>query len=105
VFKKKSDGRYKARLVAQGFTQVYGQDYLETYAPVARLSSIRTVLAIAVGWKLYNQQIDVKTAFLYGSLDEEIYMTNPPGYERTDSKVLRLRKSIYSLKQSPRVWY
>ena len=74
MFKIKSSGRHKARLVARGFSQVYGQDYFETYAPVARLTSIRVLLAIAARHRLQVHQMDVKTAFLYGDLDEKIYM-------------------------------
>jgi hypothetical protein len=105
VFKVKSSGRYKARLVARGYTQVYGQDYFETYAPVARLTSIRTLLAVAARYKLHVHQIDVKTAFLYRDLDEEIYIEQPPGYIVNQELVYRLKKSLYRLKQAPRVWY
>jgi hypothetical protein len=105
VFKKKASGRYKARLVARGFSQVYRQDYFETYAPVARLASIRTLLALAAKYQLEIQQIDVKTAFLYGDLDEEIYIELPKGYDDDDTLVCTLVKSIYRLKQAPRVWY
>jgi hypothetical protein len=105
VFKKKASGRYKARLVARGFSQVYGQDYFETYAPVARLASIRTLLALAAKYQLEIQQMDVKTAFLYGDLDKEIYIKLPEGYNDDDTLVCKLVKSIYGLKQAPRVWY
>src|ERR1700716_1254047 len=77
VFKVKSSGRYKARLVARGFSQEYGLDYWETYAPVARFSSIRLLLALAARHKLKVQQMDVQTAFLYGDLTEDIYMEQP----------------------------
>ncbi|KAH0604712.1 uncharacterized protein H6S33_006380 [Morchella sextelata] len=109
VFKVKhnADGtieRYKARYVAKGFTQVQYQDYDETFAPVARYDSLRLLLALAAhnGW--IPQQMDVKSAFLYGVLKEEIYMELPEGY-RQDNKVCKLRKCIYGLKQSPREWY
>jgi hypothetical protein len=105
VFKKKATGRYKARLVARGFSQVYGQDYFETYAPVARLASIRTLLALAAKYQLEIQQIDVKTAFLYGDLDKEIYIKLPKGYDDDNTLVYKLVKSIYGLKQAPKVWY
>uniref|UniRef100_A0A1J3J2T0 Retrovirus-related Pol polyprotein from transposon TNT 1-94 n=4 Tax=Noccaea caerulescens TaxID=107243 RepID=A0A1J3J2T0_NOCCA len=97
--------RHKARLVARGFTQTYGQDYLDTFAPVAKLHTVRVVLALAANldWDLW--QMDVKNAFLQGDLDEEVYMTPPPGITVTPGKVLRLRKAIYGLKQSPRAWY
>jgi hypothetical protein len=111
VFKKKYDQngvltRYKARLVAQGYTQTYGIDYEETFAPVVRFETIRSILALAVkqDWELY--QLDIKTAFLYGQLDEEIYMKQPPGFadEHQPEAVCRLKRSLYGLKQSPRCW-
>ncbi|KAH0607013.1 uncharacterized protein H6S33_003001 [Morchella sextelata] len=109
VFKVKhnADGtieRYKARYVAKGFTQVQYQDYDETFAPAARYDSLRLLLALAAhnGWT--PQQMDVKSAFLYGVLKEEIYMELPEGY-RQDNKVCKLRKCIYGLQQSPREWY
>ncbi|PPQ83602.1 hypothetical protein CVT26_001384 [Gymnopilus dilepis] len=114
VFRAKKDAagnvvRYKARLVAQGFSQVPGVDYFDTFAPVARLSSIRTVLAIAAAENLEIHQIDIKGAYLNGVLtsDEVIYMRQPPGYELPNSqgKVCRLRKTLYGLKQSGRRWY
>jgi hypothetical protein len=106
VFKVKSSGRYKARLVARGFSQEYGLDYWETYAPVARFSSIRLLLALAARHKLKVQQMDVQTAFLYGDLTEEIYMEQPDLGEHTEDtdQVCQLRKSLYGLKQAPRVW-
>ena len=106
VFAKKSDPeRYKARLVAQGFSQRPGQDYGETYAPVVTLSSIRLVLALGLKHRMTIHQMDVKTAFLYGKLDEDIYMKPPQGVLRSgDRRVCKLHKSLYGLKQSPRVW-
>ncbi|KAG7563872.1 Integrase catalytic core [Arabidopsis suecica] len=99
--------KYKARLVARGFSQEYGVDYLETFAPVSRHDTIRAVLALAaqMQWKLY--QMDVKSAFLNGELEEEIYVAQPPGFivEGEEEKVLRLRKALYGLKQAPRAWY
>ena len=89
--------------MARGFSQVYGQDYFETYAPVARLTSIRILLAIAARHRLQAHQMDVKTAFLYGDLNEEIYMDQPDGYIDDPALVCRLRKSLYGLKQAPRV--
>ncbi|KAL1205730.1 Retrovirus-related Pol polyprotein from transposon RE2 [Cardamine amara subsp. amara] len=108
TIKYKSSGeieRYKARLVAKGYTQVYGEDYTETFAPVAKLHSVRILLSIAVNlsWDLW--QMDVKNAFLQGELEEEVYMASPPGYGHEAGKVCRLRKAIYGLKQSPRAWY
>lgn len=95
--------RYKARLVAQGFTQKFGIDYDEVFAPVTRSSTFRTLLTIASARNLIVQQYDVKTAFLNGSLEEEIYMKPPPGY-LDSNKVLKLHKSLYGLKQAARVW-
>jgi hypothetical protein len=100
---------YKARLVAQGFSQVEGVDYFDTYAPVAKLASICTVLALAARLDLELHQIDIKGAYLNGVLtdDEIIYMWQPPAYHYLNStgKVLRLHKTIYDLKQSGRRWY
>ncbi|KAG7547985.1 Integrase catalytic core [Arabidopsis suecica] len=110
TIKYKSNGeieRYKARLVARGFTQTYGADYKETFAPVAKLHTVRVVLSLAtnLSWELW--QMDVKNAFLQGELEDDVYMTPPPGLEDTidPGKVWRLRKAIYGLKQSPRAWY
>jgi hypothetical protein len=104
-----SDGsieRHKARLVAKGFSQVEGIDYNETFAPVAKMNSIRLVLALAASHKWEVHQMDVKSAFLHGDLKEEIYMEQPPGYIQNDSSlVCRLKKSLYGLKQAPRAWY
>ena len=111
VFKVKtaSDGsieRYKARLVAQGFSQKYGLDYDETFSPVVRPESIRTVIALAVKKGLKLHQMDVTTAFLNGELEEEVYMKQPEGFvaDGQEHLVCKLRKSIYGLKQSPRCW-
>lgn len=95
--------RYKARLVAQGFTQKYGEDYDEVFAPVTRSSTFRILLTIASARKYVVKQYDVKTAFLNGNLSEEIYMKPPPGYQETN-QVLKLHKSLYGLKQAARVW-
>ena len=107
--KKNVDGsisRYKARLVAQGYSQQAGLDYNEVFAPVARYTSIRTVLAIANALDLELHQMDVKTAFLNGELDSEIYMEQPDGYidKQRPNMVCKLQKSIYGLKQSARCW-
>lgn len=108
VFKTKKDEngavkQRKARLVAQGFSQKFGVDYDEIFAPVARTSTLRMLLSVA-GTRNYTvNHYDIKTAFLNGTLNEEIYMKQPPGFEQ-GSKVLRLRKSIYGLKQSAHVW-
>ncbi|KIO08044.1 hypothetical protein M404DRAFT_78898, partial [Pisolithus tinctorius Marx 270] len=114
VFRAKKDAagnvvRYKARLVAQGFSQVEGIDYFDTFAPVATLASIRVVLAMAARSNLELHQIDIKGAYLNGTLtdDEVIYMRQPPGFESVDhpQKVCRLRKTLYGLKQSGCRWY
>jgi transposase InsO family protein len=99
--------RYKARLVAKGFTQEYGLDYEETFAPVVHFNSLRMFLTLAVYSKMDVQQMDVVTAFLYGELEEEIFMKQAPGFEdkTEDGLVCKLKKSLYGLKQSPRQWY
>jgi hypothetical protein len=99
--------RNKSRLVTQGYSQKERIDYEETFAPVARLETIRILLAFSVakGFKLY--QMDVKSAFLNGFLEEEVYVKQPPGFESAEflHKVYRLRKALYGLKQAPRAWY
>lgn len=107
--KYKSDGeveRFKARLVAKGYSQKCGIDYYETFSPVVRFTSIRALLAHAVKNDMLIHQMDVVTAFLNGTLDEEIYMSQPEGYIKPGDEhlVCRLKKSIYGLKQSPRCW-
>ena len=111
IFKCKTDAegnveRYKARLVAQGFNQKYGIDYEETFSPVVRFESVRTILALAanLGFKLH--QMDIKTAFLNGELEEEIFMRQPEGFIEAgkEDMVCKLKRSIYGLKQSARCW-
>ena len=109
VFKMKTNSkghieRYKARLVVKGFEHKGGIDYGETFTPVVRINSIRLILALAAknGWCL--RQFDVKTAFLYGRVDEDIYMEQPKGYEIDNDKICKLVRSLYGLKQSPRCW-
>ncbi|KAG9447270.1 hypothetical protein H6P81_013398 [Aristolochia fimbriata] len=96
---------YKARLVAKGYNQDYGIDYEETFAPVARLTSVRVLIAIAsiCHWDLF--QMDVKNAFLNGALTEEVYMVPPPGSSHPSGQVCRLRRALYGLKQAPRAWF
>jgi transposase InsO family protein len=96
--------RLKARLVARGFSQIYGVDYMDTFAPVAKLASIRILFAIAAIYDLEVDQMDVVTAFLAAPLQEEIYMEQPEGFEIGKDMVCRLLRSLYGLKQSARVW-
>lgn len=108
--KKKADGsvqRYKARLVARGFSQEYGLDYEDTFSPVAKMVIIRVIVSLAAynGWLLW--QLNVKNAFIYGDLDRDIYMKQPPGpvSKQFHDRVCRLKKALYGLKQAPRAWY
>jgi len=99
--------KHKARLVAKGYAQKSEIDYNETFAPVARLDTIRTLIALAAqkGWKLF--QLDVKSAFLNGVLKKEVYVEQPEGFEIKNAghKVYKLKKALYGLKQAPRAWY
>uniref|UniRef100_A0A2N9GAW9 Integrase catalytic domain-containing protein n=1 Tax=Fagus sylvatica TaxID=28930 RepID=A0A2N9GAW9_FAGSY len=112
IFKRKmkADGsidKYKARLVVKGYKQKEGVDYFDTYSPVTRITSIRMLIAIAALYNLEIHQMDVKTAFLNGELDEEIYMEQPEGFivPGKEKKVCRLVKSLYGLKQAPKQWH
>jgi hypothetical protein len=112
IFKKKyfPDGsieKYKVRLVAKGFSQKQNIDYFDTFAPVTRISSIRVLIALASIYKLVIHQMDVKTAFLNGDLEEEIYMSQPEGcvVSGQENKVCKLLKSLYGLKQAPKQWH
>lgn len=107
--KRNADGsihKYKARLVAKGYVQRHGIDYDEVFAPVARVETIRMIMAFAAskGWEIHH--LDVKTAFLHGELKEEVYVSQPEGFEikGNEDKVYRLNKALYGLKQAPRAW-
>ena len=112
VFKTKRDSignieRYKARLVAKGFTQKDGIDYKETFSPVSKKDSLRIIMAVVAHYDLELHQMDVKTVFLNGNLEEEIYMDQPEGFsvKGKEHMVCKLKKSIYGLKQASRQWY
>ena len=110
VFKIKVDAdgfpvRFKCRLVAGGHKQVYGEDYDLTYAPVSRITTLRVLLSVAAyrGWKVH--QLDIKTAFLHGDVDTDVYMEQPEGFTDDPNMVCKLDKCLYGLKQAPRAWY
>lgn len=104
VLRIKGNGRKKARLVARGNKQEYGVDYFKTFSPVARHASIRLLLSHAAKENLHVKTFDIKTAFLNGDLQEDIYMSQPEGYQDGSNKVCKLLKSIYGLKQAPKAW-
>jgi hypothetical protein len=99
--------KYKARFVTCGFSQKEGIDYEETFASVARYTLIRTIIALAAKMKWKLHQMDVKTTFLNGVIEEEVYIEQPRGFEVEDKKthVCKLKKALYGLKQAPRAWY
>nr|GEX00098.1 ribonuclease H-like domain, reverse transcriptase, RNA-dependent DNA polymerase [Tanacetum cinerariifolium] len=111
VFKTKKDAngniiKHKARLVAKGYIQEHGIDFEEVFVPVARIETIRLLLAIAANNKWEVHHLDVKSAFLHGELKEEVYVTQPKGFTKkgNDGKVYRLIKALYDLRQAPRAW-
>jgi len=112
IYKNESDEngtvtRNKARLVAQGYIQVEGLDFDETFSPVARLESIRLLLGVACILKFKLFQMDVKSAFLNGYLNEEVYVEKPKGFIDLSlpNHVYKLKKALYGLKQAPKAWY
>jgi hypothetical protein len=112
VFKKKLNvegkvGKYNAQLVAKGYSQVEGIDFGEIFSPVSKLISIRFFLSVDAAFDFEVEKMDLKTTILHGDLEEEIYMKQPEGYALKGKKelVCKLKKSLYGLKQSPRMWY
>ncbi|GJW04000.1 retrovirus-related pol polyprotein from transposon TNT 1-94 [Tanacetum coccineum] len=112
VYKIKKNGddqveRYRARLVVKGYAQKEGIDFNEIFSLVVRMTTIRVVLAMCATYDLHLEQLDVKTVFLHGNLEEEIYMLQPEGFKQKgkENLVCRLNKSLYGLKQAPRCWY
>jgi hypothetical protein len=112
VFKKKLNAegkveKYKARLVAKGYSQVEGIDFGQIFSPVANLTSRILLLSVATTFDFEIEQMDVKTTFLHGDLEEEIFMKQPEGYAVKGKKelVCKMKKSLYGLKQTPRMWY
>ncbi len=107
--KHNADGsvsRYKTRLIAKGYAQIYGINYEETYSPIAKMTIVRAIITMtaAKGWSLH--QMDVKNVFLHGDLQEEVYMEQPPGYvdQTHPNLVCRSKKALYGLKETPRAW-
>jgi hypothetical protein len=100
-------GEFKARLVAKGYSQQKGVDYEKIFCPVVKHTSIIAVLALVAHYNMALEQMDMKTAFLHGDLEEQIYMEQPKGYSQPGHEhlVYKLKKSLYGLKHSPRQWY
>ncbi|RVW27659.1 Retrovirus-related Pol polyprotein from transposon TNT 1-94 [Vitis vinifera] len=109
LIKNEHDGskRYKARLVVKGFQQKEGIYYTEIFSPIVNMSTIRLVLGMVAAENLHLEQLDVKSAFLHGDLEEDLYMIKPERFiiQEQDNPVCKLRKSLYGLKQAPRQWY
>jgi hypothetical protein len=112
VFKKKlrpddTIDKYKVRLVAKDYTQKEGEDFFDTYSPVARLTTIHVLLSLPASHNLLVHQMDVKTAFLNGELEDEIYITQSDGFivKGQEDNVCKLMKSLYGLKQAPKQWH
>ncbi|GJV66816.1 putative ribonuclease H-like domain-containing protein [Tanacetum coccineum] len=112
VYRNKKDERgivvrNKVRLIAQGYTQEEGMDYDEVFAPVARIEAIRMFLAYTLFKDFIVYQMDVKSAFLYDKIEEEVYVYQPPGFEDPEfpDKVYKVEKALYGLHQAPRAWY
>jgi hypothetical protein len=103
----RSQPRYKARSVVKGFSKKRGIDFEEIFSPVVKMFYIRVVLGLAANMNLEIEQLDMKTAFLHGDLEEEIYIEQPEGFTTRDKKnlVYQLKKKLYGLKQAPRQWY
>jgi hypothetical protein len=99
--------KYKERFIARGFSQKEGEDYDETFAPIAKYTSIRDIMSLvaSIGWSLH--QMDVKTSFLNGAIEEEVYIEQPQGFEvhSRDTHFCKLKKDLYGLNQAPRAWY
>ena len=109
MFKEEDGGkkRYKAKLVVKGLAKKKGIEFYEMFYPIVKMNSIRTILSLVTVEDLHIEQLDVKTTFLHGDLEEEIYMQHPQGYEvkGKEDLVCRLKKSLYGLKQAARKWY
>ena len=98
--------KHKARLIAKGYAQRYGVDFEEAFAPVARIETVRLLIAMAAHGSWEEHHMDVKSAFLNGELSEEVYASQPPGFvdDKRPQSVLKLKKAFYSLRQVPRAW-
>jgi len=105
IFRVKEEGKYKARLVVRGYEQKEEIDYEEIYSPVIHSAPLRMFFALAAVKDYYIVKFDIKTAFLYGEIQEDIYMRLPGGFEEEESKICKLKKALYGLKQAGRQWY